>query len=89
MRFLEQFKKINVFKEHFVSFLNTFITDLLWDAAIGTSFTHIFVEKDFSKTALYALGYAIFRTLVRLIRSTYFKKPIYEKTEIISDFPKN
>ena len=60
--------------EHVYSFIHTFITELLWDAMIGGSVLHIFLEKDFSKTTLYAVGYAIFRTFFRLFRETYFKR---------------
>lgn len=56
------------------SFLHTLITDLLYDSAVGAAFTHIFVSKDFSETALYALGYSIFRTLVRIGREELKKK---------------
>ncbi len=70
--------------DHFKSFIHTFITDLLWDMTVGASVSHIFFEKDFSETALYALGYAVFRTLIRALRE-YFDKPKVLTPEALQD----
>ena len=56
------------------SFVHTLITDLLYDATVGASVSHIFISRDFSETALYALGYSVFRTIGRAIREAIKKK---------------
>lgn len=61
--------------EHLQSFIHTFFTDLLWEASVGTAAAHIFLQQDFSKAALMALGYSVFRTFIRIVRETYFPKP--------------
>lgn len=73
--------------EHFRSFIHTFWTDLLWEASVSSAVAHIFLQQDFSRTALLALGYAVFRTLLRLIRTTYFKKPAYAPQEDLPNAP--
>ena len=62
---------------NFKSFAHTFITDILYDAAVGMAFSGV-VTGDFSKASLYALGYAVFRTLLRTLREWSYTK-----------FPKN
>lgn len=70
-------KKLTTFlkNDNIQSFLHTFVTDLLWDAAVGGAVTHIITNQDFSRTALYTLGYAVFRTLIRVLKNNYFEKP--------------
>ncbi len=60
--------------EHFQSFFHTFVTDLLWEVTVAAAAAHIFFDQDYSKTAFLALGYAIFRTLIKALRE-YFQKP--------------
>lgn len=54
-------------KSHLKSFLLSLITDLAYDGVVGAAFTHIISQGDLSKTALYALGYAVFRTFIRVL----------------------
>lgn len=68
------------------SFIHTLITDLLYDAAVGAAFSQVIITKDFSETALYALGYSIFRTIARAIREQLKKK--YPPTVVVADSPK-
>lgn len=72
-------KKLFLFlsSDSFRSFYHTFFTDLLWESAVAAAGTHI-LTGDLSKTALYALGYAVFRTFVRdliqFLRNKYPKR---------------
>lgn len=59
--------------EHFRSFMRTLITELLFDVAVGGAITRILSAQDFSRPAMWGLGYAIFRTLIRVL-GAYLKK---------------
>lgn len=51
------------------SFLHTLWTDIIYDQAIGLAVAHIIDSKDFSREAIYALGYSLFRTVLRAVRN--------------------
>ena len=68
----EKFLKL-LHNENVKSFVHTFITDLIYDAGVSMAVAGI-VTGDFSKASLYALGYSIFRTLLRAIREWSYKK---------------
>lgn len=56
------------------SFLHTLWTELLFSEAVAAAADHIFSTGDFSKKALYAFGYAVFRTVFHSIRASATKK---------------
>lgn len=60
------------------SFIHTLITEILWDAAIGAAGGHI-LTGDMTGATFGMLGYAIFRTTMRVIRDElrkYYKKNV-------------
>lgn len=74
---MTKFKKF-LYSDNFKSFIHTLITDILYDAVVGATFTQV-ITGDISKSSLYALGYAIFRTFLRAVRefvNSKFKKPV-------------
>lgn len=58
-----------------VSFLHSLLTDIVWDAGVSAAAGQILTNGDWSKTALLALGYAVFRTMCRELRIYLFDKP--------------
>jgi hypothetical protein len=62
----------------FQSFVHTLFTDLLYDASVAAAFGVILFDGNLSKEALYVLGYSVFRTLLRSVRTwtmSKFPKP--------------
>jgi len=57
----------------FISFMHSFITNLIWEASVTAAVTHVVTNGDWSWTALSAVGYAIFRTFLQEVRN-YLRK---------------
>ena len=64
--------------ERFQSFLHTLCTEVLWDAAAGAGAGKI-IGGDLSSATLGMFGYALFRTLLRVVRDEL--KKYYPKNE--------
>ena len=54
-------------KSHIKSFILSFLTDLAYGGIVGELLLRMMDNNDFSKSALYSLGYAVFRTFVRVL----------------------
>jgi hypothetical protein len=54
-------------KSHIKSFIISFLTDLAYGGIVGELLFKMFDKGDFSQAALYSLGYAVFRTFVRVL----------------------
>jgi len=53
--------------DNFRSFWHTLVTNLIWDASIGLAGAHIINGGDWSQQSILAFGYAIFRTIFRVL----------------------